>query len=118
MKLTSSAKGTKLTFFLSGELDQHAVGDAARTMELKIEAELPRDCVIDMSGITFMDSSGIALVLKTYRRMMELEGRLWVENVPAQPMRVLDASGIERLVHITELDTRGAGLSQSGRSDT
>ncbi len=103
MKLSTASAGTKLTFFLSGELDQHAVRDAARTMEMKIEASLPRDCVIDMSGLTFMDSSGIALVLKTYRRMMELEGRLWVENVPSQPMRVLDASGIERLVPVTEL---------------
>lgn len=101
MKMTAKMSGAKLIIFLAGELDHHAAKIIHRQIEDKLETILPRDCVIDMSEVSFMDSSGIAVVLRTYKRMRELGGRLWVENVPPQPLRVLDASGIERIIKIT-----------------
>ena len=56
--------------------------------------------VLDMGGVTFMDSSGIALILRAQQRMQLLDGSLLVCNVPAQAKRVLDAAGIGRLVTI------------------
>ena len=103
MKITSTMKGTQMNVYFAGELDHHAAGSANRKVEELIEAYFPRDCVIDMSGMTFMDSSGIAVILKAYRQMNAMGGRLWIENVPPQPMRVLDASGIERLIKINAL---------------
>jgi stage II sporulation protein AA (anti-sigma F factor antagonist) len=68
----------------------------------RIDAFLPRECVLNFKELTFMDSSGIALILRADKRMKEIDGRLHVANVPAQPMRVLDASGLHRLIHISE----------------
>ena len=53
-----------------------------------------------MSGVTFMDSSGIALILRAQQRMQLLDGSVLVCNVPDQAKRVLDAAGIGRLVTI------------------
>lgn len=103
MTVRTSLDGRKLSLYLSGELDHHAAREAMREIEEKIDILLPRDCVLDMSNLTFMDSSGIAVVLKTHRRMNEIGGRIWVENVPKQPMKVLDASGIERIIKISAL---------------
>ena len=64
------------------------------------DAALPKVLVLDMSGITFMDSSGIALILRAQQRMQLLDGSILVCNVPAQARRVLDAAGIGRLVTI------------------
>jgi len=47
-----------------------------------------------------MDSSGIALIIRVSRRMKEVGGRAWIENPAKQPMRVIDASGIDRLVPV------------------
>ena len=47
-----------------------------------------------------METEQTALILKLHRRMQERGGRAWVENAAQQPMRVIDASGIERLVRI------------------
>lgn len=99
--MTTKTSGTRLTIFLAGELDHHAARLIQKQIEEKLETMLPRDCVIDMSELVFMDSSGIAVVLRTYKRMRELGGRLWLENVPPQPLRVLDASGIDRIIRIT-----------------
>ena len=101
MKLTTAQEGGKLTLSLTGELDHHEAKALVRKLEDCLEAAMPRDCVLDLGGLRFMDSSGIAVILKLHRRMNTLGGRLTVENVGQQPLRVLDASGIDRIVDIS-----------------
>ena len=61
---------------------------------------LPRDCALNLSGLHFMDSSGIAVIIKVSRRMRTLGGRAWIEDPARQPQRVIDATGIDRLVPV------------------
>jgi len=56
--------------------------------------------IFDFTRTRFMDSSGIALILRAQQRMQLLDGSLLVRNVPQQARRVLDAAGIGRLVTI------------------
>ncbi|MBQ3405108.1 MAG: anti-sigma factor antagonist [Oscillospiraceae bacterium] len=107
MKIETASQGTKLRIYLSGELDHHGARSAMRTIEDRISAYLPRDCVLDLGGLSFMDSSGIAVLLKSYKRLGQIGGRLRVENVPEQPMKVIDASGIERLLGVSCLSRPG-----------
>lgn len=88
---------------LNGDLDHHEARGLIGKIEDRLEDSMPRDCVLDMTHVKFMDSSGIAVILRVHKRMRELGGRLWVENVPSQPMRVMDAAGIDRLISITSL---------------
>ncbi|MCC8357231.1 MAG: STAS domain-containing protein [Oscillospiraceae bacterium] len=101
MKVLSSYREGRLTLFFKGELDHHEAASALRRITQTMDDYLPRDCVVDMSGLTFMDSSGIALILKICRLMAETGGRAWVENARNQPLKVIDASGIDRMVKIT-----------------
>ena len=87
-----------LEFF--GEMDHHGARNALREMEVAVDAALPKPLMLDMEGVTFMDSSGIALILRAQQRMQLLDGSVVVCNVPAQARRVLDAAGIGRLVTI------------------
>ncbi|QUO38054.1 STAS domain-containing protein [Dysosmobacter sp. Marseille-Q4140] len=100
MELNAKSVDRKLLLELSGEVDHHGARDAIRQLELAVDAALPRQLVLDMSGVTFMDSSGIALILRAQQRMQLLDGSLLVCNVPSQARRVLDAAGIGRLVTI------------------
>ena len=101
MKIGTSVKDGVLRLYLSGELDHHGAKEAMAAISSKIDVALPRECVMDMGGVTFMDSSGIAVVLKTQRASTEIGGSFAVENVPKQAMRVLDAAGLSRIVNIT-----------------
>jgi stage II sporulation protein AA (anti-sigma F factor antagonist) len=103
MTIGSLFENGELTVYLDGELDHHSAKKAVAFIEEKIDTHLPREIVLDMKDLSFMDSSGIALVLKTYRRMKEIGGKVRVENVSKQPRRVLDASGVERIVKVTAL---------------
>ena len=98
MEIQERAGERTLILAFSGEMDHHGVRDSLRRIELAIEAALPRTLTLDFSGVTFMDSSGIALILRSQRRMQLLDGSVVLRNVPPQARRVLEAAGINRLV--------------------
>ena len=85
---------------VAGELDHHGARTALREMEEALDAALPRKLVLDLSGVTFMDSSGIAVILRARQKMQLLDGGLLVRGVPPQARRVLEAAGVNRLVTI------------------
>lgn len=100
MEIQEKVVDRNLLLIFSGDLDHHGAKDALRQIEFAVDAASPKRLVLDLSGITFMDSSGIALILRSQQRMQLLDGTLLVCNVPEQAKRVLDAAGIGRLVTI------------------
>ena len=102
MHFTSFLENGKLTIALTGEIDHHCAKAYIQIINSKIEAYMPEVCVLDFRDVTFMDSSGIAIIISCIRRMRELRGEVIVENVPPQPMKVLRASGLEQIVKIEE----------------
>jgi stage II sporulation protein AA (anti-sigma F factor antagonist) len=101
MKVLSSYQDGRLTLYFKGELDHHEAAAALKRISRTLDDYLPRDCVVDMGGLTFMDSSGIALILRVCKLMKETGGRAWVANACNQPLKVIDASGIDRMIQVT-----------------
>lgn len=87
-----------LTASISGELDHHGAKDIMSELDRRIGQDMPRKLTIDMGGVTFMDSSGIAVLLRAHRRMAQLEGGLTVTNVPQQAQKVFNAAGLGRMI--------------------
>ncbi len=102
MKITGACRDGTLTLHFSGELDHHFAGDALTALTERIDAFLPRTCVLDLGELTFMDSSGIALILRAEREMRSLQGKLILQRVPEQPLRVLRAAGIRQLAELRD----------------
>jgi stage II sporulation protein AA (anti-sigma F factor antagonist) len=59
--------------------------------------------VLDFSEVTFVDSSGIAVVINALRCMNMLGGKLLLCGIAQQPMKVFRAAGIDKLVEIKEV---------------
>ncbi len=102
MNFTSFLQDGKLTIALSGEIDHHRARAYIDKIAAKIEAYTPEECILDFSDVTFVDSSGIAVVINSMRRMAQIEGTLSMTGIGEQPMRVFRTSGIDKLVHIKE----------------
>lgn len=100
MNMTSYLQGRRLTIALSGEIDHHVAKTLINGVGDKIDTFLPRHCVLDFSDVTFMDSSGIAVVINAKRHMELLDGSISLQNVAGQPQKVLDAAGIGRIVEM------------------
>lgn len=91
---------TTATVEIGGELDHHSLRETSMAVNRIIDTYLPKTLVLDMGGVRFMDSSGLALVIGGSRKMSELNGRVIIRNVPPQPMKVLNAAGISRFVTV------------------
>lgn len=98
--MTGYIQGRQLTITLSGEIDHHRAANVMTTISSKIAEYTPKLCVLDFRDVTFMDSSGIAVVIRTHRRMRELDGSVVLQNIPPQPWKVLHAAGIERIATV------------------
>lgn len=102
MQFTSFLENGNLTVALTGEIDHHCAKHYIQAISGKIEAYTPDVCVLDFSEVTFVDSSGIAVVINALRAMSQIEGKLMLTGICSQPMRVFQASGIDKLVEIKE----------------
>lgn len=102
MQFTSFLQDGRLTVALTGEIDHHCAKNYIQSIAAKIEAYTPDVCVLDFQDVTFMDSSGIAVVINALRAMARIEGRLVLAGLAEQPMKVFRASGIDKLVEIKE----------------
>ena len=94
------AENRQLTITLSGELDHHAARELMESIDRLLEQVLPARTLLDLGELSFMDSSGIAVVLRAKRRMEALSGTLMVVNIPRQAARVLETAGLSRYVDL------------------
>ncbi len=106
MNLTSYVQDRQLTVALTGEIDHHCAHEIMGAISEKIDIYMPLRCILDFRDVRFMDSSGIAVVLHALRRMNTLQGKLILQNIPAQPYKVLRAAGIEKITDIKEECTK------------
>jgi len=103
MRFTSFLQDGRLTVVLTGEIDHHCAKKYMNAITAKIEAYVPRLCVLDFQDVTFMDSSGIAVVINAMRCMTRIDGKLVLAGLSEQPMKVFRTSGIDKLVEIKEV---------------
>ena len=100
MEMRYRAENRQLTITLSGELDHHAARGLMESIDQCMEQSLPSKTILDLGGLTFMDSSGIAVVLRCKRRMEALQGNLAVVNIPRQAAKVLETAGLGKYVNL------------------
>ena len=90
-----------LFILLDEEIDQDTVDRIKRNIDDEIERYIPRKVVFDFSNITFMDSSGIGMVLGRYKLIKLIDAEMEIDNVSRTIKRIFDMSGIERIIKIT-----------------
>ena len=98
MSVCCTQTDSRLTAQVRGELDHHAAREVMEELERQIDVALPTHLTIDLGGLTFTDSSGIAVLLRASRRMGHLRGSVRVVNVPEQARRVFLAAGLDKLI--------------------
>ena len=102
MHFTSFLQDGQLTVVLTGEIDHHCAKKYINAITAKIEVYAPKFCILDFQDVTFMDSSGIAVVINALRAMTRIQGKVVLSGLSRQPMKVFQTSGIDKLVEIKE----------------
>ncbi|WP_035270450.1 STAS domain-containing protein [Desulfitibacter alkalitolerans] len=87
---------------VAGELDLK-VADKLRTKLDELISENPgKELVLDFSNVNFIDSSGLGVLLGRYKKMLTSGTKIYIKNVQPQVKRVLELSGITRLINVTD----------------
>ncbi|MDO5142002.1 MAG: STAS domain-containing protein [Eubacteriales bacterium] len=98
LQITQVSQEGTLVVALAGELDHHAARAAIEQAE-DLMVLYPCDAlVLDLSGLTFMDSSGLAVVLHLHRTCARIQYDFRVRGTPPQPMRVFEAAGLPQVM--------------------
>ena len=97
VRLETEAEENCLTAYLSGEIDHHAAKGLREAIDSRAAAQKPEKLLPNFREVTFMDSSGIGLVMGRYRLMQELGGELRVTGVPSHIRKVMRLSGLDKL---------------------
>lgn len=95
--LKTEYKNNILTAYIDGEIDHDSAVKIRTKIDGAAQTVKPRLMCLDFSGVTFMDSSGVGLVLGRYRQMKLLGGALRVVNIPNNMYRIFAMSGLESL---------------------
>lgn len=82
---------------LSGEIDHHSAAQMREKIDESVIQSGAKTLVLDFSLVTFMDSSGIGLVMGRFRLMQENGGELVLQNLPAPLRKVMKLAGLDKL---------------------
>lgn len=85
---------------LTGDIDHHAAGTLREQIDLAIERIHPPEILLDFGGVSFMDSSGIGLVMGRYRAASEYGARLIVDQIPPGIFKVMRLAGLDKLAQL------------------
>ncbi|MGI6269377.1 MAG: anti-sigma factor antagonist [Candidatus Howiella sp.] len=102
MPVKIEVKDTVMSVFLDGEIDHHTAAAIRAEADAAIDAELPEVVILDFRDVTFMDSSGIGLVMGRYRKLKELPHpcELHITGTSPSIYKVMHLAGLERLAKI------------------
>lgn len=85
-------------FHLSGSIDHHTVKKVREEIDRNIYQFRPREVVLDLNDVEFMDSSGLGLILGRYTRITDLGGILILVGISDEVMKIIRLSGADSFI--------------------
>ncbi len=110
MPIRIESDGETVTAFLEGEIDHHSAAQMREAIDAHLVAGGAKLLIMDFREVTFMDSSGIGLVMGRYRQIRYNDGQLHIINTSPQIYKVMRIAGLERLAVIERGDRKRSEL--------
>jgi anti-anti-sigma factor len=92
-------EGKSMTFLPEGEVKLINQGMLKNEIVDNISLDFD-DFIIDMSEVTFIDSSGIGMLLYIYTFLKGKDKNLMLKSVPAETLRILKLAVIDKIMTI------------------
>ena len=95
MEIKYSVSKEKLTVYLSGELDEFSAGTAREIIDDLILDNIRSDSVVfDLSEVSFMDSTGIGLLIGRYKKLKRFDKRAYISGATLATEKVIQLAGL------------------------
>lgn len=105
MNVTIEASGSIVIAYLIGEIDHHTATEVREKIDTVIKEKKPTHLILDFKNVSFMDSSGIGLVMGRYRLIQSISptATLEIKNVTIQTKKIMELAGLGRIAVIKEV---------------
>jgi stage II sporulation protein AA (anti-sigma F factor antagonist) len=94
-----------LHVYLEGELDLHNADELKEAIDIEIDKKGIKNIVLHMEKLTFIDSSGLGVLLGRYKKLLPLGGKLKVTNVPPNIYKIMELSGLPKIIEFLPKET-------------
>lgn len=98
MELNAQKRGSRLIVQLSGELDHHSAEQTRIMLDTLLKDVTIHEMILDLSGMSFMDSAGLGVVLGRFRKLSMRGGKLVVKGMNPSIDRIFRMSGLYAIV--------------------
>lgn len=103
MNVTIESSGNLLIAYLYGEIDHHTSASIRDKIDNAIAYTKPQHLILDFKNVSFMDSSGIGLVMGRFRNLQGIKGTLEVRNVTNQTKKLMELAGLGSIAIIRSI---------------
>lgn len=87
---------------LAGELDHHAAEKFKKEWQETMKANESKHVILNLEELSFMDSSGLGVILGRYKEVMQLGGEMVVCSISPAVKRLFDMSGLFKIIRLEE----------------
>jgi stage II sporulation protein AA (anti-sigma F factor antagonist) len=104
LKIDMDVKNNVLCIRLDGELDHHTADELRELASKAIEQENIRHIVLNLEQLTFMDSSGLGVILGRYKQIKQVNGEMVVCAISPAVKRLFEMSGLFKIIRLEETE--------------
>lgn len=101
MEVTLIGEKKALLVKVTGELDHHMAEKIKAEVDDKMRSTNAVNVIFDFSELSFMDSSGLGVIMGRYKKVRTLGGRIIVFGVNAGVLRIMEMSGLSQIIKLT-----------------
>ena len=90
---------------VTGELDMHSANEFRQAVDSALETSGTKNILLNLQGVTFIDSSGLGVILGRYKRISVLGGKMLMAHVQPQVVRILELSGLLNIITLSNSES-------------
>lgn len=91
-----------LVIRVTGELDLAVADEFRRVIDPELERRQIRNLVVNLAGVSFIDSSGLGAILGRYKKLSLNGGRVWIAAARPTVSKILELSGLDKIIPFCE----------------
>ncbi|NTU30159.1 anti-sigma F factor antagonist [Brevibacillus sp. HB1.1] len=102
LRVAMETRQDVLVIRLQGELDHHTAEELRKKADDLLRTSTIRHIVLSLADLTFMDSSGIGVILGRYKQISARSGEMYVCSINPTIYRIFEMSGLFKVIKFRE----------------
>jgi stage II sporulation protein AA (anti-sigma F factor antagonist) len=107
LNISTFVKQGVLIARIDGELDVHVADQIRQKLDEAIDDGGVKHLLLNLKGVTFIDSSGLGVILGRYKKISAYGGKVTAVNIRPQVARIFEHSGIMKIIKVCTSETEG-----------